>query len=99
MASELTKNFESFLDNNNPGGYVQTSISVSDDNLNDRINEVLNTKGYLTSNSHLPWNQIDNKPAGTYITNINNLTGSNISITGSNIAVNSNCDYETIVKW
>lgn len=95
MTSELTKNFESFLDNNTPGGYVQTSISISDDNLSDRINEVLNTKGYLTSNSHLPWNQIDNKPAGTYITNINNLTGSNISITGSNIAVSSN-DNTTI---
>lgn len=58
----FTQKFEDFLDNNHPGGYMSTSISISDSDLDARISQNINNRGFLTSTSHLPWSQIDNKP-------------------------------------
>ena len=65
----FTQKFEDFLDNNHPGGYMSTSINISDSDLDARISQNINNRGFLTSTSHLPWNQIDNKPtlfSGSY---------------------------------
>ena len=65
----FTQKFEDFLDNNHPGGYISTSTNISDSDLDARITQNVNNRGFLTSNSHLPWNQIDNKPtlfSGSY---------------------------------
>lgn len=58
----FTQKYEDFLDNNHPGGYISTSTSISDSDLDARITQNVNNRGFLTSISHLPWNQIDNKP-------------------------------------
>ena len=58
----LTSNLESFFDNNTPGGYIQTNVSISNNDLDQRINQAISNKGFLTSASHLPWDHIDNKP-------------------------------------
>lgn len=59
----FTNKLEDFFDDNSPGGYIQTSVNISNDDLNERINTILNGKGYLTSASHLSWNNIDDKPS------------------------------------
>lgn len=62
MAQTFTNKLEDFFDDNSPGGYIQTSVNISNDDLNERINTILNNKGYLTAASHLSWDNIDNKP-------------------------------------
>ena len=62
MADTFTNKFEKFLDNNQPGGYIQTTITINDDDLDARINQNINSRGFITSSAHLPWAQIDNKP-------------------------------------
>lgn len=59
----FTTDLEKFFDNNTPGGYIQTKVNISNDDLNERINTILNGKSFLTSNSHLPYTQIDGRPA------------------------------------
>ena len=65
----FTTNLENFLDNNQPGGYITTSINISNTDLEARITQAINNRGFLTSNSHIPWNNIDNRPtlfSGSY---------------------------------
>lgn len=62
MMGRLTNELEQFLDNNSPGGYVQTTINISSDDLSSRIQTILNNKNYLTSTSHIPYSQIDGTP-------------------------------------
>ena len=85
----FTNKLETFFDNNNqPGGYIITSVNISNDDLNDRINTIINSKGFLTSNSQIQYSQIINQPilasvaiTGNYNDLINTPTLQNISIT------------------
>ena len=58
----MTNKLESFLDNNSPGGFVQTSINISSDDLSTRINTILQNKNFLSVNSRINYSQIDNAP-------------------------------------
>ena len=78
----FTQKFEDFLDNNHPGGYISTSTNISDSDLDARITQNVNNRGFLTSNSHLPWNQIDNKPT-LFSGNYNDLTDKPTLFSGS----------------
>jgi len=49
----MTNKLESFLDNNSPGGFVQTSINISSDDLSTRINTILQNKNFLSVNSRI----------------------------------------------
>lgn len=58
----FTKNLEEFFDNNTPGGYIQTNVTIGESDLDARINAAVQKQGFLTSASHISWNQIDEKP-------------------------------------
>lgn len=56
--SDITSQLQNFLDNNTPGGYFQTETNISSDDLQNRINAVINEKGYLTNESIINYPQI-----------------------------------------
>lgn len=62
MANTFTPKLENFFDNNVSGGYIETAANIGGDDLTARINAVLDTKGYLTSNSNVSWLKITGKP-------------------------------------
>lgn len=64
MADNLTftQKVDKFFDNNTPGGYIQTTVNISDNDLSTRIEQAVRNQGFLTSTSHIPWSQVDNKP-------------------------------------
>lgn len=45
----FTTDLEDFLDNQNPGGYVQTSVNIETSDLTNRIDEIITSKGYIKS--------------------------------------------------
>ena len=56
--SDITSQLQQFLDTNTPGGYFQTETNLSSDDLNNRINGILDEKSYLTNESTINYNQI-----------------------------------------
>ena len=62
MAENITTKTRDFFDNNTPGGYIQTSVNISNSDLDERINQRIAEKGFLTSASELSWNKITDKP-------------------------------------
>lgn len=44
MAETFTNKLEKFFDNNTPGGYITTSVSISDSDLDQRINTAVKTE-------------------------------------------------------
>lgn len=45
----LEQNLENFLDNNTPGGYIQTNVSISNNEIEALINEKINNRGFITN--------------------------------------------------
>jgi hypothetical protein len=41
MADSFTKKIDKFFDNNSPGGYITTDVSISESNLDARINAAI----------------------------------------------------------
>ena len=82
MANTFTPKLENFFDNNVSGGYIETAANIGGDDLTARINAVLDTKGYLTSNSNISWLKITGKP-NFFSGNYQDLSGKpNLSVIG-----------------
>ena len=45
----LEQNLEGFLDTNNPGGYIQTNVSISNNEIDALITEKINNRGFITN--------------------------------------------------
>ena len=56
---DTTTQLQKFLEHNTLGGYFQTELNISSDNLNNRIDSYLNGKGYLNSSSTISYKQIE----------------------------------------
>ena len=86
MATTFTHKLESFFDNNTPGGYIQTSINITDSELDARINQKFQNQNYLTSTSMIPASQITGlstvATSGRY-SDLIGITGTNVSISNT----------------
>lgn len=86
MATTFTHKLENFFDNNTPGGYIQTSINITDSELDARINQKFQNQNYLTSTSMIPASQITGlstvATSGRY-SDLIGITGTNVSISNT----------------
>lgn len=88
MATTFTNKLESFFDNNTPGGYIRTSINISDDDITERINRKFENQNYLTGSSMIPASQITGLAEVATSGRYNDLIG----ITGTSVNISNTLD-------